>query len=61
MFFTLFKNDCITVTGTNGKSTTCKLLHEILLDQKFDARLVGNIGNPILSIRNVKEKNSFCC
>ena len=60
VFYAFFKNDCITVTGTNGKSTTCKLLHEILLDQKFDARLVGNIGNPILSIRNVK-KNSFCC
>ena len=47
------------MTGTNGKSTTCKLLHEILLDQKFDARLVGNIGNPILSIRNVKKKTVF--
>ena len=48
VFYAFFKNDCITVTGTNGKSTTCKLLHEILLNQKFDARLVGNIGNPIL-------------
>ena len=59
VFYAFFKNDCITVTGTNGKSTTCKLLHEILLDQKFDARLVGNIGNPILSIRNVKKKTVF--
>ncbi|MDC3023176.1 UDP-N-acetylmuramoyl-L-alanine--D-glutamate ligase [Candidatus Pelagibacter sp.] len=59
VFYAFFKNDCITVTGTNGKSTTCKLLHEILLNQKFDARLVGNIGNPILSIRNVKKKTVF--
>ena len=48
VFYAAFKNDCITITGTNGKSTTSKLLYEILLNQKFDVRLVGNIGNPIL-------------
>ena len=40
----------ITVTGTNGKSTTCQLLYEILLANNYDVRLVGNIGNPILFI-----------
>ena len=42
-------NICITITGTNGKSTTCKILNDVLKDQKFDSRLVGNIGNPILN------------
>ena len=60
IFYTFFKNDCITITGTNGKSTTCKLLHDILSKQKYDVRLVGNIGNPILSEKN-KTKNNFCC
>jgi UDP-N-acetylmuramoylalanine--D-glutamate ligase len=59
IFFSFFKNDCITVTGTNGKSTTCKLLYEVLLKQKFDVKLVGNIGNPILSARNIKKKTIF--
>ncbi len=59
VFYAFFKNDCITVTGTNGKSTTCQLLYEILLNQKFDVKLVGNIGNPILSIKNVKKKKQF--
>lgn len=44
-----FKNRNITITGTNGKSTTAKILFDILKDQKFDVRLTGNIGNPILS------------
>jgi UDP-N-acetylmuramoylalanine--D-glutamate ligase len=59
VFYAFFKNDCIAITGTNGKSTTSQLMYEVLLDQKLDARLVGNIGNPILSIRNVKKKTIF--
>ncbi len=59
VFFEFYKNNCITVTGTNGKSTTCQLLYEILLDQRYDVRLVGNIGNPILSVQNVKKNTIF--
>tara|TARA_Y100000389_G_scaffold91477_1_gene88054 strand:- start:3125 stop:4444 length:1320 start_codon:yes stop_codon:yes gene_type:complete len=59
VFFAFYKNDCITITGTNGKSTTCQLLNEILLKQRFDAKLVGNIGVPILSVKNVKKKTIF--
>ena len=59
VFYSFFKNDCITITGTNGKSTTCQLMYEVLLKQKFDVRLVGNIGNPILSVKNVKKKTIF--
>ncbi len=59
IFYSFYKNTCITITGTNGKSTTCKLLHDVLLDQKFDSKLVGNIGNPILSVKNVKKKTIF--
>ena len=59
VFYSFFKNDCITITGTNGKSTTCQLLYEVLIHHKFDVKLVGNIGNPILSIKNVKKKTIF--
>ena len=59
IFYSFFKNDCITITGTNGKSTTCQLLYEIFKQQKFDAKLVGNIGNPILSVKKVKKKTIF--
>ena len=59
IFYSFYKNDCITITGTNGKSTTCQLMYEVLLDQKFDVKLVGNIGNPILSVNNVRKKTIF--
>ncbi len=59
VFYSFYKNDCITITGTNGKSTTCQLMYEVLLNQKFDVKLVGNIGNPILSIKNVRKKTIF--
>ena len=59
IFYSFYKNDCITITGTNGKSTTCQLLYEVLSNQKFDIKLVGNIGNPILAVKNVKKKTIF--
>ncbi len=59
IFYEFFKNNCITITGTNGKSTTCQLLYKVLQDNKFNVRLVGNIGNPILSLKNIKKKTIF--
>ena len=52
-------NNKITITGTNGKSTTAKILYDILKDQKVDVRLVGNIGNPILLEKKVTNKTVF--
>ena len=49
----------ITITGTNGKSTTAKLLYNILKDQNKDVILAGNIGVPILSKSNIKPNTIF--
>ena len=60
VFYSLYDvNKNITITGTNGKSTTAKILYNILKDQKFDVRLVGNIGNPILLEKNIKKNTIF--
>ena len=53
------KNKKITITGTNGKSTTSKLLHDVLKKHGKDVRLVGNIGNPLLSEKNIKPLTIF--
>jgi len=53
------ENINITITGTNGKSTTSKILYEVLRKHKKDVRLVGNIGNPILLEKNITSKTIF--
>ena len=58
-YFDNLDNKKLTITGTNGKSTTSKLLYEILIKNNYDARLVGNIGNPLLLEKNIKLKTIF--
>jgi len=54
--FYLYNNKfkSIVVTGTNGKSTTCKLLAHLLQKNKFKCSLGGNIGTPVLNLKNFK-------
>ena len=59
VLFSFYDNKSITITGTNGKSTTAKILHDALTDQKRDSRLVGNIGNPVLAEKNITKKTIF--
>ena len=59
VFHSFYRNQCITITGTNGKSTTCQLLYEVMKKQGFDVKLAGNIGYPILSIKNIKPRSIF--
>ena len=55
LFYKDFKS--ILVTGTNGKSTTCKIIHHLLRRNGFKSLLGGNIGTPILNLK--MNKRSF--
>ena len=59
IFSSFYKNESITITGTNGKSTTATILYKVLLDQKKDVRLIGNIGNPVLSEKRITKRTTF--
>ena len=55
-YLTNRKSKTIVITGTNGKSTTCKLIAHLLKKNNFSYSLGGNIGNPILDIKKPKNK-----
>ena len=43
----------IGVTGTEGKSSICSYLNQIL-SKKFNSKIIGNFGNTILDKKNLK-------
>ena len=59
VFYSFYDNESIAITGTNGKSTTAKILYDVLVDQKRDVILIGNIGNPALSEKEISKKTFF--
>jgi UDP-N-acetylmuramoylalanine--D-glutamate ligase len=48
----------IGVTGTNGKSSFCNLLHNILKKNKISSKVIGNFGNAVLD-ENISS-NQYC-
>ena len=60
IFFEINKDALIiSITGTNGKSTTCKIIEKILKNAGCNAKVGGNIGNPVLNLKKSKRKNIF--
>ena len=54
--FPFCKGKCISVTGTNGKTTTCEMIYHILQRSGAPSRLLGNGGVPFSSqVLDVKE------
>lgn len=49
LFLEFFDICSIGITGTKGKSTTSSLMYKILIDQKKETYLLGNIGEPIFN------------
>ena len=44
------KIQSIVVTGSNGKSTTCKIIETVLKKNNIKVKLGGNIGKPVLDL-----------
>lgn len=46
----LFKGKIAAVTGTNGKTTVCQMLYEILNNSNIKSLLAGNVGTPFSEV-----------
>ena len=57
LYLTNPKFNSIVVTGSNGKSTTCKIIYHLLKKNNFNVLLGGNIGKPVLNLKI--KKNIF--
>lgn len=62
VFFTVYREQIIGITGTKGKSTVSSLIYHILKESGKDTYLVGNIGVPVFDIaEDVKEHTIIVC
>lgn len=58
IFFDTYKElelKIIGITGTNGKSTCAELLKEVLAGNGFKVQICGNVGYPILNLKNLND------
>lgn len=53
------KAKVIAITGTNGKSTVCKLIYNMILDNGKKALLGGNYGPPAISLLSLPEPDYY--
>ena len=49
----------IAVTGTNGKSTTTKLIGDIIKSNGHNCFLGGNIGKPLIDFKNFQDNSNY--
>ena len=50
LFLSMFRKQCIGVTGTKGKSTTASLIHHLLRETGHESLFGGNIGLPLFDL-----------
>ncbi|MDE6540188.1 MAG: UDP-N-acetylmuramoyl-L-alanine--D-glutamate ligase [Ruminococcus sp.] len=62
VFFEVYREQIIGITGTKGKSTVSSLIYHILKESGKDTYLVGNIGVPVFDIaEDVKKGTIIVC
>ncbi|SDI66399.1 UDP-N-acetylmuramoyl-L-alanine--D-glutamate ligase [Natribacillus halophilus] len=55
----LLRGTMLAITGSNGKTTTTKVIHEMLLTDQKSAKLAGNIGLPSCEVADTVLENEY--
>lgn len=50
----------IAVSGTNGKTTVCNMIHSALKNNNVESELLGNVGTPLISKTDEVNKKDAC-
>lgn len=58
--YTAITTPIIAVTGTNGKTTVCSMIHKSLEKSGIKSILAGNVGTPITSTVNEVNASELC-
>lgn len=62
VFFEVYREQIIGITGTKGKSTVTSLIYHILHENGIDCRIAGNIGIPVFDIaESMTDKTVVVC
>lgn len=62
VFFEVYREQIIGITGTKGKSTVTSLIYHILRESGKDCRIAGNIGIPVFDIaESMTDKTIVVC
>ncbi len=62
VFFSVFREQIIGITGTKGKSTVTSLIYHVLNEAGIDCRIAGNIGIPVFDIaEGINEETIIIC
>lgn len=62
VFFEVFREQIIGITGTKGKSTVSSLIYHVLKESGKDTYLAGNIGIPVFDIaENLTDESVIVC
>lgn len=62
VFFEVYREQIIGITGTKGKSTVTSLIYHILKESGKDCRIAGNIGIPVFDIaESITDKTIVVC
>ena len=59
VFFTVYREQIIGISGTKGKSTVTSLIFHILRNSGIDAHIAGNIGIPVFEIADQMTRDSI--